>query len=84
MEFGANVSQSQYLQMAKDFAADTSAGFKEELVGNFIVKYDPSSRRVLVGHGKGREIRTFYIADDRAADPFKAAVDLAKELSGLK
>lgn len=84
MEFCSKITQNQYLKKAKDFALETGSGYKEEIVGNLIVKYDPSTRRVLVGHGKAREIRTFYIADDRVVDPFEAAVDLAKELSGIK
>lgn len=84
MEFGSKISQSEYLKQAKNFALDTSSGFKEEMVGNFIVKYDPSSRRVLIGHGKAKEIRTFYRANDSVTDPFQAAIDLAKQKSGIE
>ncbi|OKP73900.1 hypothetical protein A3842_21405 [Paenibacillus sp. P3E] len=80
-EFG-NITQNEYLKLAKDFAAETSDSFKEQVVGNFIVKYDSSTRRVLVGHIKDRQIRTFYKDDGRSADPFQAAVDLAKSLGG--
>jgi hypothetical protein len=79
-EFG-NITQSQYLNQAKSFASETGQ-FQEQKVGNFIVKYDPATRRVLVGHARDREIRTFYIADGRDADPFQAAVDYARELGG--
>lgn len=79
-EFG-NITQSQYLSQAKSFAAEVGE-FQEKKVGNFIVKYDPATRRVFVGHAGDREIRTFYIADGRDADPFQAAVDLARELGG--
>ncbi len=71
------------MNMAKEFALEKGNAFKETAVGNFIIKYDPDTRRILVGHGKSREIRTFYKADFRDEDPFKAAIELAKELSGI-
>ncbi len=83
-EFGKGVTQSQYMKIAKEFALEKGTAFKEKAVGNFIVKYDPGTRRILVGHTKSREIRTFYKADFRDADPFEAAINLAKELSGIK
>ena len=45
-----------------------------------MVKYDKTSGRVLVGHIKDRQIRTFYKDDGRSADPFQAAINLAKKL----
>ncbi|OYD06599.1 hypothetical protein [Paludifilum halophilum] len=80
-EFG-DISQSEYLKMAKGFATESGSSFKETKVGNFIIKYDPNTRRTLIGHQKSREIRTFYKADYRDDDPFEEAVRLAKELSG--
>ncbi|WP_322908152.1 polymorphic toxin-type HINT domain-containing protein, partial [Paenibacillus sp. SGZ-1009] len=80
-EFG-DISQNEYLKLAKGFAAETDSSFKEQVVGNFLVKYDPSTGRVLVGHIKDRQIRTFYKDDGRSADPFQAAIDLAKSLGG--
>ncbi|WP_251862287.1 hypothetical protein [Clostridium sp. Marseille-Q2269] len=82
-EFG-NVTQNQYLKLAKDFAVESNSVFRETKVGNFIIKYDESTRRVLVGQARSREIRTFYKADFRDTDPFEAAVNLAKQLSGIK
>ena len=79
-EFG-NITQSQYLNQAKSFASEAGE-FQEQKVGNFIVKYDPVTRRTFIGHASSREIRTYYIADGRSADPFQAAVDLARELGG--
>lgn len=70
------------MKMAKEFASETGLAFKETMVGNFIIKFDTNTRRVLVGHGKSREIRTFYKADFRDDDPFQAAIELAKKLSG--
>jgi hypothetical protein len=80
-EFG-DITQNQYLKDAKNFALEQGE-FQEQKIGNFIVKYDRSTRRTLIGHAGSREIRTFYKADGRSADPFQAAIDLAKELSGL-
>ena len=79
-EFG-EISQSQYLRAAKEFAGEFGE-FLEEKVGNFYVKYDPATRRTLVGHVKDREIRTYYKADQRSADPFEAAKQHARELGG--
>ena len=80
-EFG-DITQSKCLEMAKSFAKETG-DFLEDAAGNFRIKYDPASRRMIIGHAKKREIRTFYIADDRSPDPLEAAKDLARELSGL-
>ena len=77
-EFG-NISPSNYLKQAKDFAVEPGV-FKEAQVGNILIKYDPDSGRVLVGNANSREIRTFYIDDGRSEDPFKAAVELAENL----
>lgn len=76
----AGLSQSQYLKAAKDFAAE-AGGFQMEQVGNFLVKFDPATRRTLIAHIADREIRTFYIADLRDADPFQAAINLARQIS---
>jgi hypothetical protein len=81
-EFG-NITQNEYLRRAKAFAAETSTGFQEEQVGPFVVKYDPSTRRVLIGNTTSRELRTFYIADDRDLDPFEAAKQTARDKAGL-
>ncbi|MEW9702676.1 polymorphic toxin-type HINT domain-containing protein [Paenibacillus sp. SI8] len=80
VEFG-DISQNDYLSMAKAFGAEESSSFQTDTVGNFLIKYDPGTRRMLVGHAKSREIRTFYRADDRDADPFAAARQLAQDLS---
>lgn len=80
-EFG-EITQAEYLKQAKEFAGEIGEGFMEGTVGNIKVKYDPATGRVIVGHAKKREIRTFYIDDGRDADPFQAAMDLAAELTG--
>ncbi len=81
-EFGGKITQNQYLKMAKEFAQEKSKRFLEKAVGNFIVKYDPVTRRTLIGHLKDREIRTFYEADFRDPAPFAAAVEMARSLGG--
>ncbi|HEX6178678.1 MAG TPA: hypothetical protein VF057_09990, partial [Thermoanaerobaculia bacterium] len=77
----AGLTQNQYLAAAKDFASEVGS-FKVQQVGDFLVKYDPVTRRALIARIGDREIRTFYIADLRDADPFQAAIDLAKQISG--
>lgn len=83
-EFGENVTQNQYLKMAKDFAKETKDTFIEVVEGNFLIKYDSESGRVLVAHIKDRQIRTFYKDDGRSADALGDAVELAKNLSNKK
>jgi hypothetical protein len=78
-EFG-EITQNQYFRSAKAFAEEAGE-FMEARVGNFFVKYDPGTRRTFIGHIKDREIRTFYRADERNADPFQAAIDLARSLN---
>lgn len=75
-EFG-DISQNEYLKMAKDFAKESNTGFQEQQIGNLTVKYDPETRRMFIGNLKDREIRTFYRADYRSDDPFAAAVEEA-------
>ncbi|NEN85541.1 RHS repeat-associated core domain-containing protein, partial [Paenibacillus elgii] len=82
-EFG-DITQNQYLKMSKEFAKESNSAFKEAKVGNFVIKYDPATRRTLVGNVKSREIKTFYKADFRADDPFQAAIETAKETGGIK
>ena len=82
-EFG-NITQAEYLSQAKGFAAESGENFQEQVVGNFYIKYDRESRRLLVAHTKNREIRTFYKADERSENPFQDAVKLAENLSKPK
>jgi hypothetical protein len=81
-EFGGSISQGEYLKLAKEFAAEKGGWIQERLVGNLVVKYDPKTHRVFIGHAKDREIRTFYQADGRTDDPFAEAVRLAEERGG--
>lgn len=80
-EFG-DITQVQYLKMAKDFAGETGDAFRTGQVGNIFVKYDPATERVLIGNVGTREIRTFYKADGRDADAFEAAMQTAREKVG--
>jgi RHS repeat-associated protein len=75
------LSQAGYLRAAKEFAIDPNSNFKEAAVGNFVVKYDPSTGRTFIGHMKDRQIRTFYIDDGRDADAFQAAIANAVSIS---
>lgn len=68
--------------MAKEFAGKAGDDIAEEVVGNFYVKYNKTTRETLIVHAKDREIRSFYKADGRDADPFQAAIDLAASLGG--
>jgi hypothetical protein len=80
-EFG-NITQNDYLQQAKSFASEINSQFKEKVVGDIIIKYDPATGRLLVGNVAAREIRTFYIDDGRFSDPFQAAINEAQNLTG--
>ena len=79
-EFG-DITQTEYLKQAKEFAKETGETIQEKTVGNLVVKYDSSTKKVLVGNSKNREIRTFYKADGRSETPFEDAIKLAEELS---
>jgi len=80
-EFG-DITQAEYLKRAKAFGAATGDHLKEAQVGNFVIKHDPGSGEVFVGHIKQKEIRTYYIDDGRSADAFEDAKKLAGELGG--
>jgi hypothetical protein len=77
-EFG-DISQTEYLKQAKDFSKEIG-DFNEINAGNFVIKHDPATGRIFVGHLKSREIRTFYRDDGRSNDAFQSAIDLAKGL----
>jgi RHS repeat-associated protein len=79
-EFG-EITQSEYLNKAKEFAKEESESISEAVVGNFFVKYDATTRKTLISHLGDREIRTFYIADKEVKEPFVEAVKLAMDLS---
>jgi len=68
--------------MAKEFAGESGDNILEQVVGNIYVKYDQATRRVLVTNTGSRELRTFYIADARDANPFQAAVEHTRTLTG--
>ncbi len=57
-EFG-EINKHQYLNKAKEFASEISDSFRETVVGNFVIKYDPDSGRMFIGHIGKRQIRTF-------------------------
>ena len=78
-EFG-KITQNDYLKLAKGFAAETNSSFKEQVVGNFSVKYDPKSSRVLVGHIKSEKLELFTKMMDDQLIPFKLQLYLQKNL----
>ena len=80
-EFG-NITQNEYLKLAKKFAGSSGDEIMEEVVGNVYVKYNRSTRETLIANISDREIRTFYRADTRDPDPFTAALNLAQKLTG--
>jgi hypothetical protein len=80
-EFG-NISQSAYFNQAKEFGGGPlRSGAVEVVEGGFLIRYDPNTREVFVGHVGDRQVRTYYIADNRDPDPLAAAVALAQALS---
>ena len=79
-EFG-DITQSEYLRRAKEFGSNTdSTGIIDVTEGNFLIRYDPNTRETFVGHIKDREIRTYYIADNRSIDPLADAIQFARDL----
>lgn len=80
-EFG-DISQTDYLKMAKAFAKESDPNFMQAKVGNIVIKYDPGTRRLFIGNIKSRQIRTFYRADYRSPDPFIAAIEEAISKTG--
>lgn len=76
-EFGASTSK-EYLGAAKSFAAEVE-NFAERTVGNFVIKVDSATKRVLIGRTDTKEIRTLYKDDGRAPSAMDAAVDYAKK-----
>ena len=54
-EFG-DISQTDYLKMAKAFAKESDPNFMQAKVGNIVIKYDPGTRRLFIGNIKSRQI----------------------------
>jgi len=71
-EFG-DITQTQYLKIAKQFANEKNEHIQDKVMQNIFVRFDPKTGRVFAGHTKTREIRTFYIDDGRGGDPFETA-----------
>ncbi|MGP3593654.1 RHS repeat-associated core domain-containing protein [Vagococcus sp. WN89Y] len=79
-EFG-DITQVQYLKMAKEFAKKPlTESIQEEKVGNIIIRHDKGTGEIFIGHAGKREMRTYYIDDGRDSDAFAAAIQLAKDL----
>jgi hypothetical protein len=79
LEFG-NITQSQYLNLAKEFYKAESATIEVAKVGNTLIKYNSANRWVLIVHEGDREIRTFYVAKQDVADPLLEAIKYTMEL----
>lgn len=77
-EFG-DITQNEYLRLAKEFATEEGSNFVETEVSNILIKYDSATRRVFIGNAKTREIRSFYIAGEDVADPLQQAIDIAMD-----
>lgn len=81
-EFG-EISQIQYLKLAKSFAGESGAHIQEQTVGKFLVKFNTNTQDIFIGRIDLREIRTFYRADPAQTiiSPFQDALDLAATLT---
>ncbi|WP_288445688.1 hypothetical protein [uncultured Chryseobacterium sp.] len=81
-EFG-EITQSQYLKLAKSFAGETGEHIQQQAVGKFLVKFNSNTQEILVGRMDLREIRTFYRANPAMTkiNPFQDALDLAATLT---
>ncbi|GEN74245.1 hypothetical protein CLA01_43170 [Chryseobacterium lathyri] len=81
-EFG-EITQSQYLKLAKGFASETGEHIEQQTVGKFLIKYNKNTQDILVGRMDLREIRTFYMANPvmTKINPFQDALDFAATLT---
>jgi hypothetical protein len=75
-EFG-DISMKQYHEQMEKFLLESSYNFKEAKIGNQLIKFDPNTNRVLIGHAKDREILSFYKAQPSLVkdDPFTDAIN---------
>jgi RHS repeat-associated protein len=83
-EFG-DISMKQYHEQMEKFLLESSYNFKEAKIGNQLIKFDPNTNRVLIGHAKDREILSFYKAQPSLVkdDPFTDAINEALRKTGL-
>ena len=67
----------QYHEQMEKFLIESSHNFKEAKIGNQLIKFDPNTNRVLIGHAKDREILSFYKAQSSLVknDPFTDAIN---------
>jgi len=82
-EFG-NVTQNEYHELMKDFLGETG-DFTQARLGNQLLKYDPITKRVIIGHAKNKEILSFYKAlpEFTKIDPWTDIVNEAISKTGL-
>lgn len=83
-EFG-NITMDDYHNQMENFLKESSTQFKEVKIGNQIIKYDPDTNRMLIGHAKDREVQSFYRAlpEYTTVDPLTDAIDEALRKTGL-
>lgn len=74
-----------YHNEMEKFLKESASDIKEVKIGNQMIKYDPMSKRMLIGHAKDREVLSFYIAqmEYTQIDPLTDAIDEALRKTGL-
>ena len=80
-EFG-DITQNEYLQKSKAFGREMGDHLQEAREGNFIIKHNPETGEVFVGHAKAREIRSYYKDNGISGDAFEEAKKTAQMKSG--
>lgn len=65
--------------LAKEFAGEVNESFNEVVIGKFVIKHDPNTGRLFVGHIGKRQIRTFYIFMNRRNNKMNAYVVIGRE-----
>lgn len=78
-EFG-EISQSEYLKKAKEFAKSEGEDLKEELIGNIVVKMNTVTKEIFIGNKKTKQIRTYYKA--KGENGWEEAIELAMKKTG--
>ncbi|MCY0976647.1 hypothetical protein PGH12_05720 [Chryseobacterium wangxinyae] len=83
-EFG-DITMDEYHTQMENFLKESSSQFKEVRIGNQVIKYDPNTSRMLVGHAKDKEVKSFYKAlpEYTTKDPLTDAIDVALKETGL-
>jgi len=82
-EFG-EIKINEYHDLMKEFLEETGE-FTQARLGNQLLRFDPATKRVIIGHAKNKEILSFYKALPKYTkiDPWTDAVNEAIEKTGL-